>query len=1460
MARKGGRGRGRHSGRSGDVLRKAIGGSGAGVYELSRTGARTAGAPTVSLDGAVQAMTRGSLDPSGNYAPATNYPRDPLDTGPFGPLWPLHVQAINPPRADTGQPEPRVWEYPTGFNLPGTGDRLLPWAVLRAASTNVDVIRRCIEIRKDDVRTLEGSWNVSEKAIKSAQEADPTKPRDEIEAALRKEFADDIERLTGFWERPWITNGVRFGQWVAAVMEDHIVLDAVAIYPVTTVGGDVIAFRVVDGSTIKLLINLDGERPQPPYAAFQQILEGFPRGEYLSDVVLTEDGTEDTSSAFTARQITYWRENFRTFTPYGNSQVEQALVSAALYLKRQGWMHSEYDEGSTPLTWLIPEGDKFVASQLSPTQRREYETAINDDMEGQTGKRHRIKVSYPGFKPEQMSSVDERYKPEYDRFLVNMLIGHMGVTMDRFGLTETKGLGATGQHERQAEVQDDSGVNPDVKMIQDLVLELSRNYLDSPLELAFTLTKSKTEDEAAKSTMLDQQRKRGTITQNEDRKASGLQPLAMAEADMPSMVTATGVVYLEGGAQKQAEMDAAAVELAKNPPVPGSTPGAPGRGPAGGSGGTGGSKPKPSGPKPAGPTGAPRNKSPELRAFTRWFKSLGGKPPARPFRFENCTPEDVSLAYDHDFVPMPLHGDYMAFEGYEWRQDITKDWRAWNAAHPLHPRGPHGRFVKVGNLVDELQRTRGGPLSDLHESELDEAARRTAAGRHIRRGQSQLADDLERYGLLEEYGGRGGNKGRLEISEAGRLHLRRRDEGGGDIPPVLPDPVDPPDPPGVQAARARQERVDAARAFASQLAEMEEMLADQHDTAEITARARSAADREPKMEHLAAFATITEGHHGDRGAMLASARMWGAEHGLTAVGTPGEAVTYDPAVHAAPGWMQAEMRERGISRMEIVKPGYTWTDPVSGDQVRMSKPAVDFPMEGAATPPAEPVLPNPKKTRVPVAPKKRFEDMTEDELRAESEERRARLRAIDAESIARTGKTPTQAEILADLEGRRSDAALEAATAAKPSSRDTDAEPQPTPAQRREQLRAERLAAREQRRGITAAPEPTSHGQPTDDPGTVAGMTDINPPEAPDVPGREVSVTVGPDGAAHVEDIAEPTPAPFVPEFRPAKLTTRQIGTLASADNDSDSARGTVIGEPRALDALEGHGLIQRTGTRMGRITPLGRQTLEHHQRLAAGIQSKPDVDPAAVRAQLLEAPSREEAGRIIDDLGLTVPQLKRLAADMGVTLGSKTTKQRARDMLVSLTTGRRLDSLAIFPGPSAPRATSRSGHHTVGGDSVDSMIDTIRRYDSGYSARTYLEDFSTPEKRVEIARRLGIENPDDWDDTELVAQIMAVARARQKAEINSDDQVAAEAKRAEQRAAGRARRARDKARVEIEAPKAPSADERQIQTQTEHMRVLRRSLTDPDLSAAERERALQDIAALGRQIDAAQRRMKRGR
>ena len=66
-------------------------------------------------------------------------------------------------------------------------------------------------------------------------------------------------------------------------MENRLKYDAAVVYPRRTYGGDLFAFEVIDGKTVKPLLDEYGGRPMPPYPAYQQILYGFPRGEFTAD-------------------------------------------------------------------------------------------------------------------------------------------------------------------------------------------------------------------------------------------------------------------------------------------------------------------------------------------------------------------------------------------------------------------------------------------------------------------------------------------------------------------------------------------------------------------------------------------------------------------------------------------------------------------------------------------------------------------------------------------------------------------------------------------------------------------------------------------------------------------------------------------------------------------------------------------------------------------------------------------------------------------------------------------------------------------------------------------------------------------------------------------------------------------------------------------------------------------------
>ena len=61
-----------------------------------------------------------------------------------------------------------------------------------------------------------------------------------------------------------------------------LVIDAATLYPRYNRGGSLYALDVIDGATIKVLIDENGRTPAPPDPAYQQILHGRAQGRLLA--------------------------------------------------------------------------------------------------------------------------------------------------------------------------------------------------------------------------------------------------------------------------------------------------------------------------------------------------------------------------------------------------------------------------------------------------------------------------------------------------------------------------------------------------------------------------------------------------------------------------------------------------------------------------------------------------------------------------------------------------------------------------------------------------------------------------------------------------------------------------------------------------------------------------------------------------------------------------------------------------------------------------------------------------------------------------------------------------------------------------------------------------------------------------------------------------------------------------
>jgi hypothetical protein len=478
-----------------------------------------------------ETQMRNNIGQTTTYGQTDALPRNPnLATVPFAPGMPIVPGAINPPNPDSGRPDPRRYEYQVAQNINITETRLTPFKTLRAAADQIDILRRCIEVTKAKILGL--NWDITlgeDAAEKIISEIGGARVR--AMQTARNNYTEDINRVRQFWEQPDKANGLLFYDWLNIALEEILVLDAWAIWPQKTVGNELFGLQILDGSTIKPLIDDRGMRPMPPYSAYQQILFGFPRSEFTAP---TE--TEEADGEFTSDELAYLIKNRRTTSVYGYGPTERALPLADIYLRRQQWIRAEYTDGVTPE--LMMKTDANFGN--NPDLLRAYENIFNNDLAGQTEQRKRVRLLPVGMEPIQFDGYGEKFKDTLDDYLVNSICGHFGVQPSEIGFSPKGGLGGSGFQLGQAESSEVIGAIPLANWVAKMITQLSYVFLGMPRELEFKFMESGREDTESNARTADINIKSGTLTLNEARSRSGLSLIEAPEADIPIFSTATG--------------------------------------------------------------------------------------------------------------------------------------------------------------------------------------------------------------------------------------------------------------------------------------------------------------------------------------------------------------------------------------------------------------------------------------------------------------------------------------------------------------------------------------------------------------------------------------------------------------------------------------------------------------------------------------------------------------------------------------------------------------------------------------------------------------------------------------------------------------------------------------------------------------------------------------------------------
>lgn len=549
------------------------------------------------------------LQMQSQYGNTVALPRAPFSaTVPFGPGMPILPGAINPVNPETGRPEPRKYEYQVAQNINITETKLVPFKTLRAAADAIDILRRCIEVTKSKMNGLEFDIVLGADASeKITAEAGGDHVR--AMAKARERYTPEINRLREFWENPDPANGFTWNDWINIAVEDILVVDAWAVYPQPTVGGDLFGFQILDGTTIKPLIDDRGMRPQTPNAAFQQILYGFPRSEFSAT---DEDPKAD--GEFTSDQLAYMVRNRRSMSVYGFSPVERALPLADIYLRRQQWIRAEYTDGVLPELMFTTDEDWGT----NPDLLLAYERILNDDLAGQTEQRKRARLLPKGLAPIVNEGYGEKFKDTLDDYLITSICGHFGVQPTEIGFAPKGGLGGAGYSEGQAENAEALGIGPLATWISKQITNLSYTYLGMPRELEFKLMTSKRLDNEENARKNEIEVRSGGKSINERRSELGLPLLDTPQADMPMMVNGSSVLLFS----PEGIIDAASAATAPALEGPDATPVAP-------------TTPNPLDQKPATEEKPEQDEVDEVKAFMKW--AAKGKR-ARLFEFKSLDP------------------------------------------------------------------------------------------------------------------------------------------------------------------------------------------------------------------------------------------------------------------------------------------------------------------------------------------------------------------------------------------------------------------------------------------------------------------------------------------------------------------------------------------------------------------------------------------------------------------------------------------------------------------------------------------------------------------------------------------------------------------------------------------------------------------------------------------------------
>lgn len=412
--------------------------------------------------------------------------------GWFGPGIPLEPVA---PESVRG----RALDFPVGININfrPRGSEPVNFEKLKRLAAN-PIVAMLLQRQKDLVGGVE--WRIKPRTI-----VDPDATDDPFIATLTQFFHEPDQ------EHDW-------AQWISALLDQLMVLDAVSVYVRPTRGGGVYSCELLDGATIKPLLNELGRRPIPPQPAYQQVLKGLPAEDYTAD------------------ELIYFPQNYRVDHVYGYSRVEQAIDLIEQSIARLKSQLGYWTHGNVGMGYFeAPDG--WTPDDVVTLEQR-WNSMMSGSIEGRRSSP--FVPSGTKWNPTKTDLIADAY----DEFLIRLLCFPFGVPPTPF--LKQNGLGR-GSAESDKEAADEAGITSLLQYTTRLMNRIIGKHFGRP-DLEFTWIEDRDLDPDTASQVDDRRLKNGTSTINEVRDRNGEPPIE--GGDKPMIYLPTGPVLVEEASQE----------------------------------------------------------------------------------------------------------------------------------------------------------------------------------------------------------------------------------------------------------------------------------------------------------------------------------------------------------------------------------------------------------------------------------------------------------------------------------------------------------------------------------------------------------------------------------------------------------------------------------------------------------------------------------------------------------------------------------------------------------------------------------------------------------------------------------------------------------------------------------------------------------------------------------------------